>query len=311
MAGAAVFGAQAQDYPSRPIRMIIPFTPGGAQDFMGRLMGTKIADVLGQPVVFDNRPGAGGLIGLDLTARALPDGYTLAVGAFGTLAINPSLYPKLPYDAQKSFAPVTLYTKVPNLLTVPNALPAKSIKELVALAHAKPGTVAYGSGGHGSGIHLTTEYFRLMAKIDLVHVPYKGTAPAVIDLMSGQISIVFAAIQGLAPHVRAGRIRALGVSTAKRLPVFPDVPTIAEDGVPGFEATQWYGLIAPAGTPQAVVNRLNNALVKTLDSADVKKRLAADSSEAVGSTPAEFAAFIKAELARWAPVVKASGAKPE
>lgn len=304
-------GLHAQQYPAHPIRMIIPFTPGGAQDVIGRFVGIKLSEALGQQVVIDNRPGAGGVIGLELLAKALPDGYTLGIGAFGTLAINPTLHPKLPYDAVKSFQPITLVAKVPNLLTVSPALPVKSVKGLIELAKTKPGGLAYGSGGIGSGIHLTTEYFSLMAHVKLVHVPYKGTAPAVVGLLSGECAMVFAAIQGLAPHVRSGKIRALAVSTSKRLPVFPEVPTIAEDGLPGFEATQWYGVLAPAGTPRAVVNRLRGAIVDALRSPDGQERLAADASEPVGNSPEEFSAFIKSEIARWAPVVKASGARPE
>ena len=307
----AAIAAQAQNYPTKPIRMVVPFTPGGAQDVMGRLMGAKIAEATGQQVIIDNRPGAGGVIGMELIARGAPDGYTLGVGAFGTLAINPSLYPKLPYDAFKSFTPVTLYAKVPNLLTVGNSVPARSVKELIALAKAKPGMLSYGSGGQGSGIHLTTEYFRLMAKIELTHVPYKGTVPAAIAMMSGEVSMVFAAIQGLAPHVRSGKIRGLGVSTSKRLPSFPDIPTIAEDGLPGFEATQWYGLVAPTGLPKPVLAALHKIVVGSLQTKDVQDRLAFDSSEAVGNQPDEFRAFIKLEIDRWAPVVKASGIKPE
>ncbi len=307
---AASSAAPAQDYPAKPIRLVVPFTPGGSTDILARLVGQKLTEAFGQQIIIDNRPGAGGTIGVEITAKSVPDGYTLVMGHIGTFGVNPSLYPKLPYDAIKDFQPITLVATVPNMMSVTPSLPAKSAREFIALARAKPGTLNFGSGGNGSAAHLAGEYFKLLTKTDIVHIPYKGTAPAVTDLIAGNISMMITGVPPQIAHVKSGKLRALAVATAKRLPAFPDLPTIAEAGVTGYEATQWYGILAPAGTPKAIVTRLNAAIVRALHNADVKERLAAGSAEPAGNTPEQFGAFIRKEIARWAPVIKASGAQP-
>jgi len=308
LAGANAFG---QEYPVRAVRLIIPFAPGGSNDILGRLIAARLTDTLGQQVVPDNRAGAGGTIGAELAAKSPPDGYTVVIGHIGTLAVNPTLYKKLSYDPLKDFQPISLIAKVPNIMVVHPTVPAKSVKELVALARSHPGALIYGSGGNGGAGHLATEYFRLLAKIQLVHVPYKGTGPAIIDLLAGQTQLVFAGVPGISGQVRGGKLRALGVSTTKRLAVFPDVPTIAEAGVPGYEATQWYGVLAPAGVAKPIVARLNQDILKVLQTREMQERLAADGAEPLPSTPEEFHTFIKAEIARWAPVIKAAQIKAD
>jgi len=303
--------AAAQEYPVKPVRLVVPFTPGGTTDILGRLVAQKLSESIGRQVIVDNRPGAGGTIGSDIVAKSPADGYTLIMGHIGTFGVNPTLYPKLPYDAVKDFQPITLFAMITNLLSVNPSLPAKSVKELVALARARPGQLNYGSGGNGSAAHLATEYFKLLSKTDIVHIPYKGTAPAITDLLAGNTSMILTGVPAQLPHIKSGRLRALGVASAKRQPLFPELPTIMEGGVKGYEATQWYGVLAPAGTPRPIVDRLNAALVKALQSADVKERLASEAGEPVGNSPEEFHAFIQKEIARWAPVIRASGAKPE
>jgi tripartite-type tricarboxylate transporter receptor subunit TctC len=298
--------SMAQDYPARSVRLVIPFAPGGSNDILGRLVANRLSESIGQQVVPDNRPGAGGSIGAELVAKSAPDGYTLLIGHIGTLAVNPTLYRKLAYNPVTDFQPISLIAKVPNIMVVHPSVPARSIRELIALARAQPGALVYGSGGSGGAGHLATEYFKLMAKVNIIHIPYKGTGPAIIDLLAGQTQIVFAGVPGISAQVRANKLRALGVSTSTRLAVFPEVPTIAEAGVPGYEATQWYGLLAPAGTAKAVIDRLNRELVNGLKTKHVQERLAADGSEPYPSTPEEFMSFIKAEIARWAPVIKAA-----
>jgi len=303
--------AAAQEYPVKPVRLVVPFTPGGTTDILGRLVAQKLSESIGRQVIVDNRPGAGGTIGSDIVAKSPADGYTLIMGHIGTFGVNPTLYPKLPYDAVKDFQPITLFAMITNLLSVNPSLPVKSVKELVALARARPGQLNYGSGGNGSAAHLATEYFKLLSKTDIVHIPYKGTAPAITDLLAGNTSMILTGVPAQLPHIKSGRLRALGVASAKRQPLFPELPTIMESGVKGYEATQWYGVLAPAGTPRPIVDRLNAALVKALQSADVKERLASEAGEPVGNSPEEFHAFIQKEIARWAPVIRASGAKPE
>ena len=303
--------ATAQEYPTRPIRLVVPFTPGGTTDILARLLSVRLGEAWGQQVIADNRPGAGGNIGVELTAKSAPDGYTIVMGHIGTFGVNPTLYPKLPYDPIKDFQPVTLIAMVPNMLAVNPSLPAKSVRELIALAKAKPGSLNFGSGGNGSAAHLAGEYFKLLTKINIVHIPYRGTAPAVTDLISGQIGMIITGVPALLPQFKAGRVRGLAVATAQRLTLLPDLPTIAEAGVPGYEATQWYGILVPAATPRAIVNKLHDGIVQMLARPDTKERLAAEAAVPVGNTPEEFAAYIKSEIARWAPVVKASGAKPE
>lgn len=309
---AAFYGAaMAQNYPVKPVRFIAPFPPGGSTDFLARIVALKMSESIGQQVVVENRGGAGGTIGVEAAARSAPDGYTIVMGHIGTFGVNPTLYPKLPYDAIKSFAPITLLAMVPNAMVVHPSLPARSVKEFVALARTKPKQLLYGSGGNGSAAHLAAAYFELLAKVQLTHVPYKGTGPALIDLVAGQTSMMITGMPAVMPHVRSGRLRLMAVGTNKRLSQFPDLPTIAEAGVPGYDATQWYGVLAPAGTPRDIVMKLNTEMKKALALPDVREKLAADGTVPVGNTPEEFGAHIKAEIARWAPVVRASGAQPE
>jgi len=308
---AGLSHAATQDkYPTRPIRLIVPFTPGGSTDILARLVSKHITDALGQQCIVDNRPGAGGTIGMEMAARAAPDGYTLVMGHIGTLAVNPALYSKLSYDPVKDFQPITLIAMIPNMLSVNPKIPAKTVKELIAVAQAKPGSLNYGSGGNGSAAHLAMEYFKLMTKIDVVHIPYKGTAPAVTDVIAGNVSMILTGVPPQLGFVKSGRLRPIAVATAKRLPMLPDVPTIGET-VKGYEATQWYGILAPAAVPKAYVTRINDVLVKALQSPEAKAQLATEAAEPVGNSPEEFSRFIKAEIARWGPVVKQSGAKAE
>ncbi|HTO47690.1 MAG TPA: tripartite tricarboxylate transporter substrate binding protein [Burkholderiales bacterium] len=304
-------GTFAQPYPSKPIRLIVPFTPGGSTDILGRAIGQKLAEALGQQVVIENRPGAGGSIGAEAAARAAPDGYTLLMGHIGTLAVNPTLYPKLGYDPLKGFAPVAWVARVTNVLVVNPAVPAQTVQELVRLAREQPGRLRYGSGGNGSAAHLATEYFKLRTQTDIVHVPYKGTGPAVTDLLGGQIEMMMTGAPAVMPHVKAGKLRALGVGNARRVESLPDLPTIAEAGVSGFEAIQWYGVVAPAGTPEAVIARLNAEINRALATPELKARLVAEGAEAAPTTPQAFGAFIAAEIERWRPVIQKAGLKAE
>jgi tripartite-type tricarboxylate transporter receptor subunit TctC len=299
--------ASAQQYPVKPIRLIIPFGPGGTNDILGRLVAQKISENVGQQVIPDNRGGAGGSIGVEAAARSAPDGYTIVIGHIGTLAVNPTLYTKLGYDPLRDLEPITMIAKLPNLMAIHPSLPAKNVAEFVKLARGKPGALAYGSGGTGGAGHLATEYFKLLTKTDIIHVPYRSTGLAVIDVLSGQVGMVFAGVPAIVPHTRTGRLRPLGVSGLARLAVLPDIPTIAEAGVPGYDATQWYGILAPAGTPKTAIATLHAALSKSIASADMRKRLEADGADPVITTGEEFRAYIKAEIARWAPVIRAAG----
>jgi tripartite-type tricarboxylate transporter receptor subunit TctC len=302
--------AGAQDYPAKSVRMIVPFSAGGGTDLIARVVAQKLTESLGATFYVDNRPGAGGTLGTAIVAKSPPDGYNLVVVS-SSHGINPSVYKSLPYDTQRDLAPVSLLMSGPALLVTHPSVPARTVKELIALARAKPGALNYGSGGNGSAAHLATEYFKYLTKTNIVHVPYRGTSPAITDLLAGNISTIITGVPAQVGFIKAGRLRPLGVATAKRLPLFPELPTIAEAGVKGYEATQWYGVLAPAGTPRPVVDKLHGAIVKALQGADVRERLASEAGEPVGNTPEEFHAFIKAEIARWAPVIKASGAKPE
>jgi tripartite-type tricarboxylate transporter receptor subunit TctC len=306
LCGLLASAATGQDYPQKPIRLIIPFAPGGSNDIIGRLLAARLTETLGQQVIPDNRAGAGGSIGAELAAKSPPDGYTLVIGHIGTLSVNPTLYKKLAYNPVTDFAPISTIAKVANIMVVHPSVPAKSVQELIALAKRRPGTLTYGSGGTGGAGHLATEYFKLMAKVDITHVPYKGTGPALVDLIAGQTQLVFAGAPGIVGHMKANRLRALGVSTARRLAVFPDVPTIAEAGVPGYEATQWYGLLAPAGTPAPIVDKLNREIASWVQTKALQERLVADGSEPFTTKPDEFLAFIKSEIARWAPVIQSA-----
>ncbi len=295
-------------FPSKTITIIVPFAAGGTTDILARVVAQGMGAELGQPVVVDNRAGAGGNIGGQLAARAPADGYTLFMGTVGTHAINAALYKKMPFDPIKDFAPLTRVANVPNLLVANPAQPFKTVQELIAYAKANPGKINFGSSGSGSSIHLSGELFKSMAKVDMQHVPYKGSAPAVTDLLGNQIAIMFDNMPSAIQHVRSGKLRAIAVTTAKRSPELPDVPTIAEAGVPGYEATSWFGMFAPAGTPAPVVAKLNATIVKVLAMPDIKKKLAEQGAEAAGETPEQFAAFIQKESVKWGKVVKESGA---
>ena len=301
--------AWAQAYPSKPLTMVVPFSAGGTTDILARIVGKAMEAELGQPIVIDNEAGAGGNIGAQAAARAKADGYTLFMGTVGTHAINEALYAKLPYSPLGDFAPLSRVAMVPNLLVAHPSRPYKTVKELVEHARANPGKVNFGSSGNGSSIHLSGELFKSLAKVDMVHVPYKGSAPAVADLLGGQIDIMFDNMPSAMPHVKAGKLRPIAVTTAKRYPELPDVPTIAEAGVPGYEATSWFGLFTSRQAPPEVVTRLNAALVKVLAKPEVIKQMAEQGAVAHPEKPAQFEAFIKAEAAKWGPVVKASGAK--
>ena len=301
----------AQPYPSKPIRIIVPFTPGGSTDIVARVVGQKLGEALGAQVVIDNRPGAAGNIGVELAAKSAPDGYTLVMGHIGTMAVNPSLYAKLPYDPIRDFAPISLAAMVPNMLVVHPSLPVKSVEELIALSRSRPGQLNYGSSGAGGTPYLACEYFKMMAKLDIVQIPYKGAAPMIVDLIGGQISLTITGIPPLLPHVKAGKLRPLAVATSKRLPLLPDLPTIAEAALPGYEATSWYGVLAPAATPKEIITRLNTEIVKGIASPDTAERLAGEGAQPTSSTPEQFGAFIKSEIARWAKVMKAAGVTAE
>jgi tripartite-type tricarboxylate transporter receptor subunit TctC len=304
--------AQAQDtYPSRVVRIVVPTAPGGPSDISARIIAQELSKRWGRQVVVDVRPGAGTIIGSEIVARAPPDGYTLLVSP-STLAINPASYKKMPYDALRDFAPITQTLYVPNLIAVHPSLPARSVKEVIALAKARPGEILYGSAGHGTNPHLTVELFASMAGIRLLHVPYKGTLPGLVDLVAGRVALLATSSMSLVvPHVRAGRLRALGVTSAARTAALPDISTIAEAGLPGYEAVQWSGLLAPAGTPREIVVKLHQESTAILRTAEARERLAADSAELVLSSPEEFAAFLKAETVKWARVAKAAGIQPE
>lgn len=298
----------AQSYPSRSIRFVVPFAPGGGNDILGRIVAQKLHESLGVPVVVDNRGGAGGTIGTDIVSKSPSDGYTMLINNV-SLAVNVTLYSKLPYDTLKDLEPVSLAGRQPNILVVHPTLPVKSVKELLALARAKPGQLAFASGGIGSSSHLSAELLKYMTKIDLVHVPYKGMGPALIDLVSGQTQLAMATMASALPHIRNKRMRPLAVSTGKRVAVVPEVPTMMEAGVKDFEYSTWYGVLVPAGTPQVVITRLNAELVKALAMPDVKERFGAQGVEPDATSAQEFKTFLNAEVKRWAPVIKASGMK--
>ena len=305
---ATVPAAAQAAYPNKTITIIVPFSAGGTTDILARIVGQALITELGQTVVVDNRAGAGGNIGGQAAARASADGYTLFMGTVGTHAINASLYKKMPFDPIKDFAPLTRVANVPNLLVANPAQPFKNVKELIAYGKAHPGQLNFGSSGNGTSIHLSGELFKTMAKVDMQHVPYKGSAPAMTDLLGNQIAIMFDNMPSAIQHVRSGKLRAIAVTTAKRSPELPDVPTIAEAGVPGYEATSWFGLFAPAGTPPAVISKLNTAVVKVLANSEIKKKINEQGAEVYSETPEQFAAFIQKESVKWGKVVRDSGA---
>lgn len=298
-------------YPSRPIHIVVPFTPGGSTDILARSIGQELGKAWGQPVIVDNIPGAGGSLGADRVAKAAPDGYTLLMGHIGTLAVNPSLYPSLPYDPVKNFAPVAWVARVPNILVVHPSVQARSVRELVALARAHPGQLNYGSGGNGSAANLATEYFKLQTGASMTHIPYRGTAPALADLMGGQIQLLFTGAPAVLGQIKNGQLRALAVSSPQRLAALPDLPTVAELGYKDFEADQWYGIVAPAGTPGEIVAKLNTQINQSLGSAELKSRMTSEGAIAASTTPEAFGQLIVREIARWKPVIKSGRVKAE
>jgi tripartite-type tricarboxylate transporter receptor subunit TctC len=297
----------AQAYPARPVRLLVPTTPGGSVDTLARAVAPKLSDRLGQQIVIDNRAGAGGVIAAETVAQAPADGYTLMLGTVASLATNVSLHTKLPYDPLKDFAPVSLVATQQLVLVVNPSVPAKNVQELIALARAKPGQLTHSSAGNGTGSHLSGELFKAMGTVDMVHVPYKGIAPAVLDVVSGRVSMTFASLATGLPQVRSGRVRALAVTGSKRSPAVADIPTLSESGITGYEATTWYGVVAPAATPAAIVNKLSSELAQALQAPDVRERLSHEGMELVGSTPAQFRQFMASEIDKWSRLIKAQG----
>ena len=297
-----------QAYPTKPVRFVIAFSPGGPSDILTRLVGTKLSEAMGQPFVFENRPGAGGNIAGEFVAKAPPDGYTLLMGNNSILATNASLYKKMNFDPVKELAPVALLASQPNILVVHPSLPVKSVKDLVALAKSRPGQLNYASSGSGAAAHLAAELFKSSTGVSMVHIPYRGAGPALADMLAGQCQVMFATALSVQPHIKSGRLRPLAVTTSRRSATFPDLPTVAETGVKGFEATTWHGVVVTAGTPQAVIDRLNAEINKILKMPDMRERLRNQGAEIIGGTPQQFAAYIQAEIPKWAKVIKDSGA---
>jgi tripartite-type tricarboxylate transporter receptor subunit TctC len=303
--------AISQNYPSKPIRLVVPFAPGGSSSIVARSVAAEMEKGLGQPIVVDNKPGGGGNVAMLDVARSDPDGYTLIIGHIGSLAVNPYMYDKLPYDVDRDFAAVSLLAIVPSIFVVHESVPAKDLREFVALAKKEPGKLFYGSAGNGSAGHLAMEYLKQVTGIDIQHVPYKGTGPNIVDLVAGRTQAAAAGTPPLMPHVKSGKLRVIAVGAAKRLHSLPEVQTVAEQGYPGFETTQWYGINAPAKTPEAIIQRLAAEAAKAAKSPRVIERFAADDAEAVGSTPAEYAAFIRKEQERWSKVVRTAHIKAD
>lgn len=310
VASGAMAQSPAQNYPNKPIHIVVTFTSGGAPDILARLIGERLSAAWGQPVIVDNKPGAGGNIGADFVAKSAPDGYNIVVGTVGTHAINGALYSKMPYDMVKDFAPITLLASTPNMLVVHNDVPAKNLQEFIALGK-KEGKMTFASSGSGTSIHVSGELFKTLTGIDMTHVPYKGRASALPDLLGGRVTMMFDNMPSSLPLVREGKLRALGVTSAKRAAAAPDIPTIAEQGLPGFEAVSWFALYAPANTPKPIVDKLQAEVSKILKSPEASKRLSDIGLEPIGSTPEELAAYQKTEITKWAKVVKDSGAKAD
>ena len=303
--------ASAQSYPAKSVRIIVPFSPGGASDALPRLLGGKLSELWGHQVIIDNRPGAAGNIGMEMGAKAAPDGYTLTSGPIGNLAVNPHMY-KLSYDVFKDFTPITMMGTVENGLVVHPSVPARSVKELIALLKARPGELNYGSGGVGTQAHMAGELFRAMTGTDMVHVAYKGVGASVADLLGGHLAMIFAQMHAVMPHVKAGKLRALGVATAKRSPAFPDLPTIAEAGnLPGFESISWYALIGPAGMPPAIVSKIQSDSAKVLQSAEIREKLAAQGVEPGGGTPDDLRRVMRADYDRYGAIIRKLGIKAD
>lgn len=307
-AAASLVGAQT--YPSKPVRVIVPFAPGGATDIVARLLAPRLSEHLGQSVVVENRGGGGTIIGMDHVAKSAPDGHTLGVATL-TFALNPNLVTKLPYDTLRDFAPVSLVSIVPFVMAIHPSVPARSVKQFIALARSKPGALNYSSSGIGSASQMAAELFKYMTKTDMLHIPYTGGGPALVALLSGQVSVFVMSIPGALPHFKSGRLIALGVTSAKRDPVLPDVPTIAESGLPGYELLEYQGIVAPGATPRAVINRLNQDIVKALSSPDLRERFTTSGAYVVGSTPEELGEHVQRQIANWGKVIKAAGIKIE
>jgi tripartite-type tricarboxylate transporter receptor subunit TctC len=312
VAGASCGTSQAADsgYPARPIRLISPFTPGGGNDLVSRTVALAMSRNVGQSIVVDNRPGANTIVGMELVAKAAPDGYTLIMTS-STQAINATLYPKLPYDSIKSFAPVTIVGSSPLIIAVPPSSPIKSVTDLIAAARAKPGELTYPSAGTGNATHLGGELFASMAGVTLTHVPYKGSGPGLTDLSAGRLAVAFSTALSVVPFVKGGRLRAIAVTSNARSAFMPDLPTVAESGLPGYEAGSWYGVVAPARTPQPIVARLHAEIIKVLALPDVRERLVSQGIDPVGNTPDQFAAYIRAEIVKWAKIIKSTGVTAE
>jgi tripartite-type tricarboxylate transporter receptor subunit TctC len=305
LAFCVAYSADAQPaYPNKPVRILVPFPPGGPADALARIFGDNLSQSLGQPFVIENKPGAGGNIGMEQGAKATPDGYTLTLAAVGNLTIAPSLYSKLPYDPAKDYAPISVLATVPNILITAPTVPAKTLRDLITLAKARPGSLNFASPGNGSGAHLAGELLKNMAGIDIVHVPFNGVGPAMTAVLAGDVQLFFAQSSAALQYINTGKVTALGVASAKRMTAAPELPTLAEAGLPNFEVTSWYGLVAPAGTPSAIIERLHSEIVKAVASPDVRVKLAGLGAEPVGNSPAEFAAMQKSEAARWAKLAK-------
>ena len=306
----AAIPAYAQQYPSKPVRMVVPSSAGGGTDIVARIIAPDLSKRLGQQVVIENRAGAGTMIGIEVAAKSPPDGYTLLMG-LSTLAINPALYKKVPYDAMRDFAPITLAVSSPAILVVHPSIPAKTVKELIAFARARPGQLNYASAGTGTFPHMSMELFLSMAKLKLEHIPYKGTGPAMIDMLAGHVAVMTGTILTSMPQIRAGRLRGLGITSSARSAVVPEIPTIAEAGLPGYEATQWYGMLAPAQTPKDIIARLHAEATRVLQQPEIRERFAGDGADPVGNAPEEFRRYIQSEITKWAKVAREAGIKPE
>jgi len=302
--------APAQGWPAKPIRFVVNFAAGGGTDIVARIIAPELSKRLGQQVVIDNRPGAGTMIGIEVAAKSPPDGYTLLMG-LSTLAINSALYKKVPYDPQRDFAPITQAVSSASIIVVHPSVPVHSVKALIAFARARQGQLNYASAGTGTYPHMTMELFLSMAKLKMVHIPYKGTGPAMIDMVAGQVATMAATILTGMPQIRAGRLRPLGITSAARSPIVRDIPTVAEAGLPGFESVQWYGVLAPARTPKDIITRLHDEVTRVLQQPEIKERLAGDGVDLVGSTPEEFTRYIQSELTKWAKVARDAGIQPE
>ena len=309
---AAALAAGAQTYPARAVNFVVPYPAGGYYDLLARVIGGKLAESWGQPFLVQNRVGANGMIGTDFVAKSAPDGYTIMMGGIGPHGINPSMYAKLPYNPVRDFAPVIHVASAPNVLVVHPSVDARSVKDLIALARSKPGALTFSSAGSGSSQHLSGEMLKMMAGVNMTHVPYKGSAPAVTAMLAGEVSLLFGTMADVVEHIRGGKLRALAVTSARRIPVLPEVPTMVESGIPGYEATAWFGVLAPAATQREIVTRLNQDIGRVLQMPDVLARISQQgSAEIVGGSPEQFGDFIRAEVAKWASVVKQAGVKVE